>query len=91
MILTGLPPAAFESFAATMPQRSAANLLPNPPPMFCCRTLMLPAGTPSGSAICGAMPDRFCVEMCTTRSLSLLHSVAEPCVSRQQCMMQDTP
>jgi len=32
-IFTGRPPLAFDSRAATMPQRSEANLLPKPPPM----------------------------------------------------------
>ena len=34
MMRTGLPPAFLESSAAVMSQRSAANLLPNPPPMW---------------------------------------------------------
>src|SRR5271166_4425011 len=37
------------------------------------------------------MPERFCVEMCTTRSFSPVHSEAIPWVSRQQCVMQEAP
>ena len=45
MFFTGLPPAFFDRLAVLTSQRSAENLLPKPPPMFCCNTLMLPAGT----------------------------------------------
>src|SRR5579884_1183388 len=90
IIFTGLPPADFDSLAATMSQRSAANLLPKPPPIFCCKTRMLAAGVFNGAAICAAMPERFWVEICTVRSLPF-HSEAEPCDSRQQCTMQGTP
>src|SRR5450755_5121021 len=31
--LTGLPPLCFDNFVASRPQLSAANLLPNPPPI----------------------------------------------------------
>ena len=91
MILTGLPPADFESCVAAIPQRSGENLLPNPPPMYCCITWILPAGMPMGSAICGAMPERFWVDMWTSNSLSVGHSDAMPCDSRQQCVMADAP
>ena len=38
-IFTGLPPLAFGQLgAASTPQRSAVNLLPNPPPMYCIST-----------------------------------------------------
>src|SRR6516225_10375537 len=36
---TGLPPAFLESLAVLTSQRSTENLLPNPPPTFCCSTL----------------------------------------------------
>ena len=91
MILTGAPPAFFESCAATMVQRSGPNLLPKPPPTWSIFTRMSPAGMPKGPAICPAMPDTFCVEMCTSRFLSLSHSEMAPCDSRQQCVMTVEP
>ncbi len=59
--------------------------------MYCCMTWMFPAGMFNGSAICGAMPERFCVEMCTVISFPLGHSAAMPWVSRQQWVMHDAP
>src|ERR1700744_753078 len=59
IILTGLPAADLDNCAEVIPQRSGENLLPKPPPMYCCITWILPAETPRGSAICEAMPERF--------------------------------
>ena len=36
--LTGLPPAALDRWAPSICQRSAGNLLPKPPPMYCMST-----------------------------------------------------
>ena len=44
-ILTGRPPAFFESSAEAASQRSAENLLPNAPPMWSWWTLMFFAST----------------------------------------------
>ena len=49
----GLPPAGFGKQPGFTPQRSAANLLPNPPPMYCISTCDVGGGTLR--AIC---PDR---------------------------------
>src|ERR1700730_16087868 len=42
--LTGLPPLSLESCVHSTPQRSAANLLPKPPPMWSIWTLTWVAG-----------------------------------------------
>ena len=87
---TGRPPLAFESCAASMPQRSAGNLLPKPPPMYSILTWMLVAGTfearaefaaYGGNGLCGwPVADRV--------ALPLNHW---PCGSRQQCVMTGIP
>src|SRR5256885_16373750 len=59
---TGRPPLAFESFAASKPQRSVANLLPNPPPTYCMFTWMLDAGILRLLERSPPIPDTFCVE-----------------------------
>ena len=41
MIFTALPCACLASCAEATPQRSMPNLLPKPPPMYCCSTRML--------------------------------------------------
>src|SRR5262245_41003792 len=43
-VLTGLPPANLERCAPSTPQRSDANLLPNPPPIYCISVWTLVAG-----------------------------------------------
>src|SRR5258708_9446621 len=58
---TGRPPLAFESRAASRPQRSVANLLPNPPPTYCMLTWMLEAGILRLLERSPPIPDTFCV------------------------------
>src|SRR5579864_9159665 len=91
MYFTGLPPAVLESCAVAMPQRSGENLLPTPPPTlsWCARTL--PGAIFSACAYCPGRPETPCVEQCTKRWSKLGHSAAEPCVSRQQCVITEAP
>ena len=49
------------------------------------------AGIFSGSAICPAIPETFCVDMCTKRWSSSVHSEVEPCDSMQQCVITGAP
>src|SRR5438552_2405496 len=60
--LTGLPPLSFERWAHSTPQRSAANLLPKPPPMWSMWTLIWVAGNCRLLAISPPMPETFCVD-----------------------------
>src|SRR5579872_7343286 len=60
--LTGRPPLALERRAASRPQRSAENLLPNPPPMYCIWTCTFGAGILRLLDKSPPMPETFCVE-----------------------------
>src|SRR5258707_10418401 len=60
--LTGLPPLSFESCAHSTPQRSEANLLPKPPPMWSWWTWICVAGNCSDLARSGAYGVTACVD-----------------------------
>src|SRR5213594_692685 len=74
MIFTGLP-ASFESRAPSIPQRSALNLLPNPPPTWFIRTRIFVSGIPSGFANSVLSLETACVEGNTLSLSSPSHSV----------------
>src|SRR6266567_1350841 len=81
--LTGLPPLSLERLAHSTPQRSAANLLPKPPPTWSIWTLICVAGNCRLLARSPPMPETFCVEGQNIMP-SPLHCMACPCGSRQQ-------
>src|ERR1019366_10730242 len=59
---TGFPPLDFDRLAQTTAPRSAENLLPNPPPMYCMSALILSGGNFSRLPRSPAIPERLCVD-----------------------------
>ncbi len=84
IILTGAP-AILASLAQTIPQRSALNLLPKPPPTKSAITRTLAAGMPSPSASCEATPETACVEHQAVRWSGSVQWQIWPCASMQLC------
>src|SRR2546427_5461702 len=87
---TGLPPLCFERCAASMPQRSEANLLPKPPPTLSMCTCTFVGGILSVFERSPPIPETFCVDG-KNSTWSPFHPIAWPCDSRQQCVITGMP
>ena len=87
---TGLP-LSLASRAVSMAQRSAANLLPNPAPMYWQMMSTLFGEIPKGSANCWPMAETPCVEAQAVMLCGSVHSTTFPCDSRQQWVMTGMP